>query len=232
VPDLSRGPAPAIELPLLREELDHLLSEILEGRYLEASAPPEHRVLKDISISGDGEPSSCRQFAEVAEVIADATERHDLLGKIRLVLITNGTFVHRPEVLRGLDTLAACGGELWFKVDGGSEERRHLVNDASVREATLLENMKLASDRIRLRVQSCVFELDRSPPSVKDRRQFVELLERARDSGVKIDEVMLYTLARATHQPEASRLAKVGPRWLESFAGEVAAAGFEVSAHA
>ena len=45
----------------------------------------------------------------------------DLLGKIKIVLITNGSMVHRPEILRGIEALGRLGGELWFKIDASKE---------------------------------------------------------------------------------------------------------------
>ena len=36
--------------------------------------------------------------------------------EIPLVLITNGSLMHRPEVRRGIARVGALGGEIWFKM--------------------------------------------------------------------------------------------------------------------
>ena len=48
-------------------------------------------------------------------------EAFGLAGRLRIVLITNGSMMHRPEVRDALRTIAPVGGEAWVKVDRGRE---------------------------------------------------------------------------------------------------------------
>ena len=69
VPNLTRGRAPEIDLTLLESELNSLLEAITAGHLLEQHVATEHRVIKDFAFSGNGEPTSCPQFAEALEVV-------------------------------------------------------------------------------------------------------------------------------------------------------------------
>src|SRR5512137_1721018 len=68
VPNLTRGTAPAIDLALLEKELKGFLYEVQQGDFMQR-VPPEVRRLNDIALSGNGEPTSVQEFAEVIELI-------------------------------------------------------------------------------------------------------------------------------------------------------------------
>jgi wyosine [tRNA(Phe)-imidazoG37] synthetase (radical SAM superfamily) len=231
VPNLSRGSAPEIDRDRLRAELDGLLDRVVNGDFLETRAPEGARELKDVAISGDGEPTSCRSFDRIVETIGESLHAYDLAGAIKFVLITNGSLIQRSEVLRGLETMKALGGEVWFKIDGGSEARRREVNDAVVREEGLLRNLALASERCRVRVQSCFFAVDGEAPSESECADYLGLLQRARDREIQLAGVLLYGIERPSLQPEAPRLSKLEPAWMERFGARIRALGFEVGVH-
>jgi wyosine [tRNA(Phe)-imidazoG37] synthetase (radical SAM superfamily) len=229
VSGLSRGSAPEIDLERLRVELSALLREIVEGDYLSDRAPAESRVLRDISISGNGEPSSCRQFAEVVDIVGELMGHFDLAGKIRFVLITNGTFLHRDEVRAGMAKMAELGGEVWLKVDGGSQERRKQVNDAVVPEKQILRSALAVPTELELKIQSCFFALDGQAPDDSIVTDYVDLLKRLREEGAAIDGVLLYGIARASSQPEAPRLSALPEDWFTPVAEQVQALGLDVT---
>jgi len=124
VPGLVRGTAPPVDVEGLEQELRGFLTDVVHGDFLVRAVPPGARVLRDVAFSGDGEPTTCRNFDRVVEKVGRVLADFDLVGQVALVLITNGSLVHRPEVLRGLDQMGRLGGEVWFKLDGGSEAER------------------------------------------------------------------------------------------------------------
>ena len=80
VPNLARGAAPDIDEKRLGDELRGLLNEILTGDfYHRFQIPAEQRVIKDVAISGNGEPTSCKTFDRIVEAIG-AIRRPGLLG--------------------------------------------------------------------------------------------------------------------------------------------------------
>ena len=98
VPELKRGTAPAIDLVKLEAELRAFLLEILHGDFMHAQVTPEARRINDIALSGNGEPTSAREFEQVIELIGNIRADYDLPGELKLVLITNGSLIDRPGV--------------------------------------------------------------------------------------------------------------------------------------
>ncbi len=231
VPNLRRGVAPEIDLSQLDQELDSFIEELLEGDYMEQNVPEGSRRLMDVALSGDGEPTTCKRFDRVIETIASVLVRHKLVGTIKVVLITNGTMIHRPEVQRGLAAMANIGGDVWFKIDGGSETRRRTVNDFSLGDSTLLRNLATAAGLCPTRIQTCVFSLDGQAPSLSDCDDYLALLTRALAAGVSLQGVSLYGIARSSQQPEAARLGRLRRAWLESFGARIEALGISATVH-
>jgi wyosine [tRNA(Phe)-imidazoG37] synthetase (radical SAM superfamily) len=97
VPDLTRGGPPPMDLAQLEDELRRMLDDIVHGDFMLRSAP-EMRRLNDIALSGNGEPTSAPEFSNVVDLIGKVLADFDLIGKIKLVLITNGSLAHKPQV--------------------------------------------------------------------------------------------------------------------------------------
>lgn len=232
VPNLQRGAAPEIDLDKLDAELGALLDDILHGDWLTREAPPEARRLNDIAISGNGEPTSSSVFDRVITRIGAAMRARDLVGRVKLVLITNGSLIHRELVQRGLTEMAALGGEVWFKLDAGSMAERERINGTRLSNEHVERNLALAAACCPTKIQTCVVAIDGHGPSEQARRDYVELLGRVLARGTRLDGVMLYGLARASMQPEAARLSKLDADALERFADEIRTLGLDVSVHA
>jgi wyosine [tRNA(Phe)-imidazoG37] synthetase (radical SAM superfamily) len=228
VPNLTRGAAPRIDLPRLEQELRGLLREIVQGGFMEDYVPREARRFNDIALSGNGEPTSAKEFEAVIELIGRLMEEFALLGKVKLVLITNGSLLGRANVQRGLMRMATLGGEVWFKIDSATREGMRRINGTEQTPAKTLKNLELAAGRCPTWVQTCVFALDGAAPSQEERAAYLALLQRAREHQTPLRGVLLYGLARPSMQPEAARLAPLPVEWLEDFAAEVRRLGLEV----
>jgi wyosine [tRNA(Phe)-imidazoG37] synthetase (radical SAM superfamily) len=228
VPDLQRGAAPEIDLILLEQELTTMLSSIVNGDFMQTSVPENMRVLHDIAISGNGEPTSAKVFAEVVTVIARVMAVFDLVGKIKLVLISNGSLMDKPYVQAGLREMAAVGGEVWFKVDSATREGLRRINDTEITPARMLTNLQMAAQLCPTWLQTCVFAMDNEPPSEAEQAAYLDFIQQALASGVKLQGVLLYGIARDSQQPEAARLAALPRAWLDEFAARIAAGGVQV----
>jgi hypothetical protein len=138
VPDLKRGGPPPIDLALLAAELDEFLRRAATAEFLERLAPAGARRIVDVAFSGNGEPTSAPEFGAALDIVAQALERHGLLGKVKIRLITNGSLVDRVRVREALARLGRLGGEAWFKVDAvapgdaGARSRGPASGDATV----------------------------------------------------------------------------------------------------
>jgi wyosine [tRNA(Phe)-imidazoG37] synthetase (radical SAM superfamily) len=232
VPGLVRGTAPPVDLEGLEQELRDFLTDVVHGDFLVRAVPPGARVLRDIALSGDGEPTTCRNFDRVVERVGRVMADLDLVGRAKLVLITNGSLVHRREVLHGLEQMGRLGGEVWFKLDAGTEEDRLRINSARMSDRAVLRNLALAAERCPVRIQICAFDLDGDPPSEAWSRSQLDLLRKALETPIPLLGVSLYNIERPSHQPEAPRLSKAPRDWMEAFAQRIRLLGLEVDVHA
>src|SRR5690606_30782550 len=94
-----------VEIDRLLNELGDMLDFVTSGDIWNdpqfAGVPPELRRLNDIAFSGDGEPTTFRNFDALVEQVA-GLKRSRGLNDVKLVLITNASMFHRPAVQRGL----------------------------------------------------------------------------------------------------------------------------------
>lgn len=222
VDGLARGKAPDIDLQRLKMELKLFLGS--------ASKEKDAFSIRDIAISGDGEPTSLEAFDELVLALREALSEYGLLGLIKVVLITNGTLLRRGRVRNGLALLETMRGEVWFKLDAATNEGIARVHDARVSPSFLYENLKVASSLCLTRVHSLCFRLDGSAlfDMPEELEAYLAFLRRAKEEGLPLGGVVLYTLARQSLQPEAPRLSPVSKAWLQALEVEVRGLGLDV----
>lgn len=229
VPGLTRGTAPPIDLELLERELAGFVGDVVHGDWLARHVPPEARRFHDIALSGDGEPTSAREFDRVVEVIGRVRAAVPVPAGVATVLITNGSLMQRPEVQAGLRRLASVEGRVWFKVDRATEAGIRAVNDVALTPEVVRRHLATAASLCPTWVQTCMFALDGAPPDEAEVAAYVEFLRTALACGVPLRGVFLYGLARQPMQPEAPRLSNVSAAWLEALAARVRALGLDVA---
>lgn len=221
VPNLTRGGPPPIDVALLETELRRMLKDITQGDFMARAVPEGMRRLNDVALSGNGEPTSAAEFAEVVGLIGRILKDFDLLGRIKLVLITNGSLVHKSYVQEGLTRMQALGGEVWFKLDRASREGIRQVNNAELEPERVYANLKITASLCPTWLQTCLFALDGEPPAEAELTAYLDLLARAKAEGVPLQGVLLYGLARPSMQPEAGRLSRLPEAWLDTFAERI-----------
>ncbi|WP_283742836.1 radical SAM protein [Sideroxydans sp. CL21] len=223
VPDLARGTAPPVDLPLLEKELGGFLHELQHGDFMQR-VPPEARRINDIAISGNGEPTSAQEFAEVIELIA----RHKP-ADLKLVLITNGSLMQRDNVQQGLRRIAQLSGEVWFKLDRASEEGMQRINDTKTTMDKVRQNLVAAIACCPdTWLQTCWFALDGAAPDAQDEDDYVTFIKGLLRGGIKPRGVLLYGLARPSLQAEAPRLSALSSELMEGFATRIRMLGVDV----
>jgi wyosine [tRNA(Phe)-imidazoG37] synthetase (radical SAM superfamily) len=233
VPDLVRGSAPDADFDLLTRELERVLAEILYGDfYTQYNIPELSRSIRDIAIAGNGEPTSCSKFDQVVELIGIIAAEFDLLNKIKMVLITNGSFMHRPAVRKGIGELSGLNGEVWFKLDSATNAGLRQINNAGISITRVEHNLKLCAGLCPTWIQTCVFALDGEPPSTDEQHAYIKFVSGLLDSGTPLQGIQLYGIARESRQPEAPRLSRLPLTWLEEYAGLIRSTGIAVKVSA
>ena len=228
VPDLRRGGAPEVDLEKLAGELRGFLRELLHGDFMQRRVPAEARRLNDIALSGTGEPTSARAFVQVVDLIGEIMAEFDLIGKIRLVLITNGSLIQRAKVKEGLRKMAGLGGEVWFKLDSATANGMRRINSTRQTAEKMHDNLRTAALLCPTWLQTCVFEFDGQPPSDVERQAYLSFIGRLQAEEVPFRGVLLYGLARPSMQPEATRLSALPQEWMLNFAVEIEERGVAV----
>lgn len=230
VPDLKIGAAPDLSFQLLEEELRFFLDDVLNGDfYRRFQTDEDKRVIKDIGISGNGEPTSLKDFDKAVALIGKVATEAGILPQSHFVLITNGSLLHRPAVQNGLKILNEYGGEVWFKLDSATEEGRSLINNAGQSLQASVDNLLLSARLCPTKLQTCLLDFDKQGLSSKEKDALLELLKSIKTKGCALKYVMLYTIARQSLQPESGRLEKLSAETLNMFAEEIRLLGFEVS---
>ena len=228
VPDLQRGAAPAIDLAQLERELRALLADILHGDFMQTRVPEGARRLNDIALSGNGEPTSAREFPDVIALIGRVMQDFNLVQKIKLVLITNGSLIDRPRVQAGLARMATLNGEVWFKFDHATGAGMRATNQTRISPEKQFERLTLAARLCPTWLQTCVFATDGTPPSPAETAAYLAAVARIRRENIPLQGVLLYGLARPSLQPQAAHLSALPAAWLEAFADRIRAAGLPV----
>lgn len=230
VPDLKIGAAPDLDFQLLETELRFFLDEVQKGDFYQRfQVDKDKRAIKDIAISGNGEPTSVKNFDKAVALIGKVATEAGVLPQSNFVLITNGSLVHRSSVRNGLKKLKEYGGEVWFKLDSATEEGRALMNNAGQSRQASMENLLLSAGLCPTKLQTCLVDYDKRGLSLEEKNAFLDLLASIKTKGCALKCVVLYTIARQSLQPESERLERLSVDTLNAFANEIRALGFDVS---
>jgi wyosine [tRNA(Phe)-imidazoG37] synthetase (radical SAM superfamily) len=188
-----------VETRQLLDELDIGLRMILSGDIFHISkfqgTPPELRRLNDIAFSGDGEPTTYRNFDELMAECADVKRRYRL-DDVKMVLITNASMFHREHVQRGLAILDLNNGEIWAKLEAGTEHYYKLVDRTTIPFQQIVDNITMAAQVRPLVIQSLFMRVDNEPPTQAELEAFCDRLNAIVQGGGKLKLVQVYTVAR------------------------------------
>ncbi len=229
VHNLTIGAAPSIDFALLATELRLLLDDVLHGDFYDRfEVDEDKRVIKDIAIAGNGEPTTLKDFARAVGLIGQIATEAGVFPTSDYILITNGSLLHLPRVQDGLRVLNDYHGQIWFKFDSATEAGRTLINNASQSCQAAVENLLIASQLCQTKLQTCLFDFAGRGFPDTEKQAYLAVLKQLKDH-CNVRRIMLYTIARPSAQPEAEQLAKLPVEVLEGFAGEVRKLGFEVS---
>jgi wyosine [tRNA(Phe)-imidazoG37] synthetase (radical SAM superfamily) len=199
-----------VELDQLLAELDDMLALITSGELYStepfANTPPHLRRLNDIAFSGDGEPTTYRNFDEIVAACAEVKRRHGL-ADVKMVLITNASMFHRAAVQRALAILDANQGEIWAKLDAGTDEYYHLVERTTIPFQRILDNITLVAQARPIVIQSIFMRIKGEPPSEAEISAFCDRLNEVKAAGGQIKLVQIYTVARPPAESFVTALA-------------------------
>lgn len=204
---LSPG-GPRLDVGLMAGELKATLDFVRSGRLRELHAfrkvPDELLQLRHVALSGDGEPTLAREFAEALQAVMHVRA---LAGYpfFKIVLITNATGLDLPAVERGLKHLTK-EDEVWAKLDGGTQAYLNRVNGVQVPLERILSNILRVGRERKVIIQSLFPAINGQEPPLEEIDQYAERLRELKDAGAQIPLVQIYSATRPTPRSECGHL--------------------------
>ena len=201
-----------VETDQLLAELTSVLQSVASGdlfRQPQFACTPHHlRRLNDIAFSGDGEPTTFRNFDEIIAQAA-GVRRKLVDDQVKMVLITNASMLHREHVGRGLRLLDENNGQIWAKLEAGTEKYFKRVERTTVPFQRILDNITAAAIDRPLVVQSLFMNLSGEPPPASEIDAFCQRLRDITASGGQLEMIQVYTVARQPAESFVSPLTEL-----------------------
>jgi len=198
-----------VNLEVLEQELREVVSMFNSGELFEedwfSRTPPEKRRLNDIALSGDGEPTLSSQFYDVVEIAA-MVRRELCPEETKIVLITNATALHVKQIAQTIDFLMDNHGEVWAKLDAGTEEYFRKISRSNVPMETILQNITNLSKRHPIWIQSLFLADQNIEPSVEEIDRYIDRVREILAQGGRLRGIQVYTVARITPDPNITAL--------------------------
>lgn len=190
------------EPPFRPADLDRELAEFFEVDY--PSFPPD-LPLRDLTLSGSGEPTLSPHLGSALALIRAARDRW--APGADLVVITNSTTLGQPEtaVLLGR-FVEEAGLRIWAKLDAGNEDWYGRMSRCRVPFRDVVEGILSFSRNHAVIIQTMLCALDGRGPSEADLADYARLLASLLDRGARFLEIHLYTQARPSPEGRSSPL--------------------------
>ena len=197
-----------VDIRGMSKELESLLSVVAEGRLRRfawfRTVPSELLELKEVALSGDGEPTLCPNFKQVLHEVLRIRSR-ERFAYFKIVLITNGTGLDAPGVVKAVKLLTQ-EDEVWIKLDAGTQAHMNRVNRSEVSLKRVLANALAMGKRRPIVIQSLFPLMDGKGPSPEEIEQYVRRLGELKAAGAQIAMVQVYSAHRPPHHPNCEHL--------------------------
>ena len=205
-----------LDMKAVASELRNMLALAQEGRMHELpgyqNVPRELLSLKSVALSGDGEPTLCPHFHEAVQVVVHLRAQGEF-PFFKIVLITNGSGLHLPQVQLGLQLLTVQD-EIWTKLDAGTQRYMERINRPKVcpvdcphvsLDLVLANILKLGKQR-PIVIQSLFALIDGEEPPADEIDQYVLRLKELKQAGANISLVQVYSAHRPSIRAVCSHL--------------------------
>jgi wyosine [tRNA(Phe)-imidazoG37] synthetase (radical SAM superfamily) len=220
-----------VDLDVLAQELRLLLSWVEDGSLFERppfrGIPDPLKRVNDIAFSGDGEPTSYPGFGEAVRRAVAIRDGFGLTD-VKIVIITNCTLFHRPGVREALAFLDEHNGEVWAKLDAGTEPYYRLIERTKIPFERIVRNIREAARKRPLVIQSLFMRVHDAPPPASEIEAYCAILRSVLEEGGRLKLIQVYTVARQPAESYVTPLSDEEMDRLGAFVRERVAAPVEV----
>lgn len=196
-----------VNLDVLGRELDEVLAQVREKRLALRhgfrTLPAEWLELKEVALSGDGEPTLCPRFCEVVETVISRRAKEP--RPFKLVLITNTCGLGKPSVRRGLKHFQRWD-EIWVKLDVGTQADLDRVNRAGISLRQLYARILRLARQRPVVIQSLFPQIRGCGPSERSVAAYLRCLRQLERAGAQVSLVQVYSAHRPPHRPECAHV--------------------------
>ncbi len=202
------SPDITVDLDVMSAELKGALERVVGNRLGElpefSGLPSELLTLKEIALSGDGEPTLSPQFESVLHDVLCVRAR-GTMPFFKIVIITNTAGLTLPGIRQALRLLNRAD-EVWVKLDAGTQEYMNRVNGPDITIDAVTENILSIARERPVVVQSLFSSIGGEEPSEGEIAKYVERLKDLKDRGAQISLVQIYSAHRPPHLAECKHL--------------------------
>lgn len=237
-------PSVPVDIKGVERELRQFLAFYESGEFARCeffgNVPADKKIIRDVCLSGDGESTIVKEFPEVCKMMREIQKEFQIkyssngtetsgdngLGSFKLRLITNASRLGNDAVEDALESLLESDGEIWAKLDAGTEPWYKKMNRSAVKFETILNNLEKVIKRSPICIQTMQCSLQGEAPSDEEVESYIQNLKRIYKSCPQnFVEVQLYTVIRQTMIDDVLPLPKefleqTAKRIVESFADE------------
>ena len=169
-----------------------------------AHLSPDLLQVRHVTLSGDGEPTLSNNFVEALEAVIHLRTAGGL-PFFKIVLVTNSTALHRPEVQDGLKFFTRSD-EIWAKLDGGTQDYLSRINRATVPLEKIMDNILLVARQRPVVIQSLFPAFNGKPPPKIEIMEYAHRLKELKEAGGEISLVQIYSATRPMAKTGCSHL--------------------------
>jgi wyosine [tRNA(Phe)-imidazoG37] synthetase (radical SAM superfamily) len=204
----SHGP---VDLSRIERELQLVVraveDEMLFRDPVFRKVPVPLRKLRNITVSGDGEPTLSPHLHDTLELVFELRARRRL-PDVPVILMTNASRLRDASVTNSIEFMGRNHGEVWAKLDAGTDSYFAIVNRSRLTLAHIQENILVAARMCPVVIQSLFARICGTPPHDHEVSAFCERLRAIAAGGGQIRQVQVCTLARAPAEPSVTPLSR------------------------
>ncbi len=198
---VSRG-LRGVDVRMLTGELREAMTAATSGEIWReprfVDTPEALRRINDIAFSGDGEPTCAANFPGAVAAAANVREEFGA-DDVKIVVITNASRLDSDEVRRALPMLDDNNGEIWAKLDAGTEDRFRRINrpHPQMTLQRVVDNILGVALGREVVIQTLWFRLDGEAPPMEEIDAYCGRLRGIIGNGGQVRLIQLHTIARS-----------------------------------
>ncbi|MDO4628080.1 MAG: radical SAM protein [Planctomycetia bacterium] len=213
-------PGMNVDFPKLRDELEECVDFALSGELFQhpyfIDVPEKERRVNDIAFSGNGEPTMSPFFARTVTLATEIRRTRMENGpteafrkaarEMKIVLITNATRLGRSELFPALEELLANNGEIWAKLDAGTEDYYRRINRSAVPFSEVLAGITTFARRKPVVIQTLFSRMNGEMPTFIEVNAYCDRVLTILAEGGMIQYIQLHSVCRPPMCAEAQTL--------------------------